>query len=93
MKKDGRIAKRVGFDQGFEITAVAIDGTWTVRGRLNDVSATGAKFRPLSPLSERMQTEEFFLFLTQNGNVSRRSKFVWQKKGLVGLKFVKPPEA
>lgn len=89
MKKDGRIGKRVCFDQGFEIAAVAIDGTWSVRGRLGDISATGAKFRVLAPVSERMRTEEFFLFLTPDQKVNRRSKLVWEKKGQVGLKFVR----
>lgn len=93
MKKDGRAARRVNFDHGFEIAAVAIDGTWSVRGRLSDISETGAKFRALSPLTDRMRTEEFFVFLTPDKKVNRRSQLVWERKGQVGLKFVKCQES
>lgn len=89
MKKNGRKTKRVDFNQGLEIAAVAIDGTWSVKGRLGDISESGAKFRSLSPLAERMRTDEFFLFLTPDKKVSRRSKLVWEKKGLIGVRFVK----
>lgn len=88
MKNDKRHTKRVSFEEGFEISAVAIDGTWSVRGRIGDVSDTGAKFRALSPLSERMRTEEFFVFLTPNQKVHRRSILVWEDRGLLGIKFV-----
>ena len=89
MKKDVRLTKRVSFDQGFEVFAVAIDGTCSVRGRISDVSATGAKFRALSPCSERMKTEVFFVFLTPDQKVHRRSVLVWENRGHLGIKFVK----
>ncbi len=89
MTSDKRNMKRVSFEEGFEISVVAIDGTWSIRGRISDVSETGAKFRALSPLSERMRTEEFFVFLTPNQKVRRRAILVWADKGLLGIKFVK----
>jgi len=92
MKKEGRIERRVNFDQGVAVAAVAIDGTWSIKGRLCDISASGAKLRPLAPVAERMRTEEFFLFLTPDKKVNRRAKLVWDKKGQVGLRFVKPRE-
>lgn len=87
-KKNARTARRVNFDRGFEAAAIAVDGTWVVKGRLNDISATGAKFRALSPISKRLRTEEFFLVMTPDTKVNRRSTFVWEKDGCVGIKFV-----
>lgn len=87
-KKNARTARRVNFDRGFEAAAIAVDGTWVVKGRLNDISATGAKFRASSPISERLRTEEFFLVMNPATKVNRRCSFVWEKDGCVGIKFV-----
>lgn len=93
MKNNARNSRRVPFEQGLEVTALAIDETWSMRGRLSDISATGAKFRLLSQINQRIQTEEFFLVMTPDKKVIRRAKFVWEKKGLMGVKFVKAREA
>lgn len=88
MQKNKRAASRVQFEQGLEVTVFAIDGTWSVKGRLSDISKTGAKFRALTEVNKRIQSEEFFLALTPDKKVHRRAKFVWERKGHIGLKFI-----
>ncbi len=90
MHHEKRIAKRANFDPPFGDVAVAVaaDGTWSVKGRLEDISATGGKFRILSEFNARMRSEEFFLVITPDGRVKRRSKLVWEKAPWIGIKFV-----
>ena len=87
MAQKKRIAKRVGFDQAIDAVAIAVDGTWSVKGQLEDISATGAKFHVFSPINARMRSEEFFLIMTSDGKVKRRSKLIWEKKGRIGIGF------
>jgi hypothetical protein len=35
-----------------------------------------------------MTTEEFFLVMTSDGNVRRRSKLVWTKDSKIGVEFI-----
>ena len=83
-----RIAKRVDFDRVMDSIALAADGTWSVRGRLLDISTTGAKFLVFEPINDRMRSEEFFLVMTADGKVKRRARLIWEKKSRLGLGFV-----
>ena len=85
---DQRSKKWVAFDHGFDSAAVAIDGTWSIKGRLNDISETGAKFSAIDKVHDRIRQDEFFLVLTNDGRVNRRCKIVWENSGCFGLQFV-----
>jgi hypothetical protein len=87
MALNNRVAKRVGLDHTIDAVAMAVDGTWSVKGRLEDISATGARFHFFDRVNDRMRSEEFFLFMTPDGKVRRRSKLIWERKGRIGIKF------
>ena len=87
---DNRTAKRVVFDRGFDATVMAIDGTWSLTGRLEDISESGAKLRVFSKVSPRIKTDEFFLVMTSDGKVTRRSKLIWENGTHIGVAFVTP---
>jgi PilZ domain-containing protein len=87
-RRDKRSDKRVALDHRIDCTAVAVDGTWSVRGRLDDISETGAKFSVPGKTDERIRRDEFFLVLTGDGKVSRRCKIVWENNRAFGLRFV-----
>jgi hypothetical protein len=85
-----RTAKRVGFDHAFDANVMAVDGTWSLMSRVEDVSETGAKLHVFGKINPRMKTDEFFLVMTSSGKVKRRSKLVWEKKGRIGITFINP---
>jgi PilZ domain len=87
MAKNKRVARRVGLDHAIDAVAIAADGTWSVKGQVEDISATGAKFHVFNPINARMRSEEFFLAMTPDGKVKRRSKLVWEKSGVIGIGF------
>jgi hypothetical protein len=39
---DNRTAKRVVFDRAFDATVMAIDGAWSLSGRVEDISERNA---------------------------------------------------
>lgn len=92
-KPEKRTAKRVEFEDSIATTVVAIDGAWSITGRLFDVSDSGAKVRLSGEIIERMRHEEFFLMITPDGKVSRRAKMVWERKQYVGVHFLSPLKA
>ncbi|MCW5701325.1 MAG: PilZ domain-containing protein [Bradyrhizobium sp.] len=81
-----RLPKRVGFEHG--ISALSIDGTWSVNGALMDISKSGAKLRIFGDISERLRSEEFFLLITRDGRVRRRARMVWEKNRAIGVQFL-----
>jgi hypothetical protein len=87
---DNRTAKRVVFDRAFDATVMAIDDTWSLTGRLEDISESGAKLRVFGKVNPRMKTDEFFLVMTSNGKVTRRSKLIWENGTRIGVPFVTP---
>ena len=87
-RRDKRSDKRVSLDHKIDCTAVAIDGTWSIRGRLDDISEAGAKFSAFGMTDERIRRDEFFLVLTSDGKVSRRCTIVWENSRSFGLRFV-----
>ena len=87
-KRDKRIKRRVAFDHQIDSAVVAVDGTWSVKGRVNDISETGAKFTAIGRVDDRIRRDEFFLVLSGDGKVNRRCKIVWDDKSAFGLQFV-----
>jgi|SRR5579862_6609098 len=87
-KRDNRSNKRVTLDHKIGCTVVAVDGTWSIRGRLDDISETGAKLSVTGKTDQRIRRDEFFLVLTSDGKVSRRCKIVWENNRAFGLRFV-----
>ena len=49
---------------------MAGDGTWSIKGRLEDISTSGAGIYVLGLINSQMTTEEFFLVMTSDGNVT-----------------------
>lgn len=88
MTSEKRIGKRVGFYQGFAANVTAMDGTWSVPCRVEDISHTGAKLNILGRINPRMDTEEFFIVMSGNGRVSRRGKIIWKKHSRIGIEFL-----
>ena len=88
--RDKRSDKRVNLDHKIDCTVVAVDGTWSIRGRLDDISETGAKFSATGKTDQRIRRDEFFLVLTSDGKVSRRCKIVWENNRSFGLRFESP---
>ena len=87
-KLDKRSKRRVTFDHQIESAAVAVDGTWSVNGRLKDISETGAKFSVIGKPNDRIRRDEFFLILTKDGKVNRRCKIVWENRNSFGIQFI-----
>lgn len=87
-KPEKRTAKRVAFEDSFDTKVVALDGTWSIAGRLYDVSDSGARVRLSGEIIERLRHEEFFLMITRDGRVSRRARMAWERKQYVGVRFV-----
>lgn len=87
-KREKRSNRRVTFDHRLGCTAVAADGTWSIPGRLDDISETGAKFTTPGKVDDRIRRDEFFLVLTNDGKVNRRCKIVWENSLSFGLRFI-----
>jgi hypothetical protein len=87
MIRNKRVARRVGLDHAIGAVAIAADGTWSVKGYIEDISATGAKLHILAPINARMRTEKFFLLMTPDGKVKRHAKLIWEKSGRIGIGF------
>lgn len=83
-----RTTKRVALDQDFNSTLIGIDGTWQKRCRIEDISDSGARIKVFQPIGARMRNEEFFLVVTGDAKVRRRSKLVWAKNTSAGVIFV-----
>ena len=87
-KTDKRSNKRVALDHKIACTAIGVDGTWSIQGRLDDISDTGAKFNLLGKIDDRIRRDEFFLVLTGDGKVNRRCKIVWENSRSLGIRFL-----
>jgi c-di-GMP-binding flagellar brake protein YcgR len=88
MALDNRKARRVEFLQGIEAEVRSIDGTWRIKCRVDDISATGAKLKIFSQIPTRMHKEEFFLILSKDAKVARHAKLSWSRKARIGLEFI-----
>lgn len=65
--------KRVAFQEGYPVSLIAIDGTWTIRCTLTAVSADDAVVRSETTI-EQLRDSEFFLVLSTMGTAHRRCK-------------------
>jgi len=88
--QEKRRRKRVAFDNRYNTTLVAIDGTWSLNAQLQDISDSGAK---LHIDAESVRNEEFFLMITPDGKVSRRAKMVWRDGSNIGIRFMAAPRS
>jgi hypothetical protein len=88
MDSDRRTFNRVQFGRGYTARIVAIDGTWQRDCKISDVSDTGAKLTIYGPVAG-INTQEFFLMLTPNGNAHRRCERVWLSGDEIGVRFLK----
>jgi hypothetical protein len=86
--RDKRSRKRIAFDHQIESAVVAVDGTWSIKGRVEDISETGAKFSATEKTDRRIRKDEFFLVLGGDGKVNRRCRALWQKGSSFGLQFL-----
>jgi hypothetical protein len=88
MVSERRHMTRVQFGRGYTAKIMAIDGTWQRDCRIGDVSDTGAKLRVQGTLTG-IDTQEFFLVLTANGNAHRRCERIWVNGDEIGVRFLK----
>jgi hypothetical protein len=58
------------------------------QSRLEDISVSGARIHLLCLINPEMTTEEFFLVMTSDGQVRRRSKLVRAKDSKIGVELV-----
>lgn len=91
--QEKRGKKRVAFDNWYDTTLIAIDGTWSLNAKLHDISDCGAKLHISGEVAERACKEEFFLMITPDGKVSRRAKVVWKDGSHIGIHFVTNPQS
>lgn len=83
-----RKTNRFTFEKSLEAAIVSIDGTWSQRCLVEDVSDAGAKVtleRPLKPSA----SDEFFLVFTKMGCVYRRCQRRWLNGEQMGVLFLK----
>lgn len=80
-------AKRVVFDNPLDVRVIAIDGTWSIDGRLIDVSEDDARIRLAGPAAK---DNRFFLLLTKFGApVFRMCIRQWAEGALMQVSFQK----
>jgi hypothetical protein len=89
--QEKRRRKRIAFGNWYDTTLTAIDGTWSLKAKLHDISDSGAKLHTDGEVTERVRNEEFFLMITPDGKVSRRAKMVWRDGSHIGIHFVTAP--
>ncbi|MDR3489363.1 MAG: PilZ domain-containing protein [Bradyrhizobium sp.] len=78
-------AKRVEFENPFDVRVMAIDGTWCIDCQLIDVSETGARIRLTGSTAKDIR---FFLLLTKFGDpVFRMCIRRWVNGTLMGVSF------
>lgn len=77
----------VKFQYGLPGQLVSIDGTWSRKVTLLDISKTDAHLR-LEESVAGLDLKEFFLLLTNIGTVFRRCKLVWLDQDEVEVLFL-----
>jgi hypothetical protein len=88
MGSERRTFTRVQFGRGYTARIMAIDGTWQRDCKIADVSDTGAKLTIYGTVTG-INTREFLLMLTPNGNAHRRCERVWINGDEIGVRFLK----
>ena len=80
-----RKASRVSFGRGIDVQIVAIDGAWSRKCTMLDVSESGAR---LALRMEGLNLKEFFLVLSSTGVAFRRCELAWVNGDEVGVRFL-----
>jgi len=83
-----RNTSRVNFTRGIEVHIVAIDGTWSRKCTMMDVSETGARLA-LKASVVGLGLKEFFLLLSSTGAAFRRCELAWVNGDQIGANFLK----
>ncbi len=83
-----RKTNRFTFEKSLEATIVSIDGTWSRKCLVEDVSDSGAKVTLEAPLKPSA-SDEFFLVFTKMGCVYRRCQRRWLNGEQMGVLFLK----
>ncbi|MDQ8731650.1 PilZ domain-containing protein [Bradyrhizobium sp. LHD-71] len=83
-----RKSQRIAFQRGIEARMVAIDGTWSRRCQVADISTTGARLIVEEAVGG-LRIKEFFLALSTMGRVWRRCELVRVNGDELGVKFLK----
>lgn len=83
----GRKSERVRLEHEYPANLMGVDGTWTRRCVLLDISATGAKLQVEGTL-EVLGAREFFLLLSSTGLAFRRCELVRTDGSEVGVRFI-----
>jgi len=78
---------RVVFEKGFEVSIMAIDGTWRRDCIMQAVSETGARLSIRNSI-EGLKLKEFFLLLSSIGLTYRRCALAWVNGEEIGAKSV-----
>ena len=84
-----RKSRRVVFERGYAAHMMAIDGTWRLPCKIEDVSETGAKLAVDEPIDGR-PLKEFFLLLSSTGSAFRRCELAWVNGDTLGVTFKWP---
>ena len=88
MDKELRKNPRVGFQRGFDVQIMGIDGTWRRGCRMLDVSEGGALLQFEGSVGN-LDLREFFLVLSPTGLAFRRCKMVRVTGDQIGVLFLK----
>lgn len=87
LSQDQRPDYRVEFKAALAATIIAIDGTWQIPCRVEDISGSGAKLG----IDQRCPVKigrEFFLLMANVGLVYRRCELVWVDGEVLGARFL-----
>lgn len=88
MGKELRKNPRIGFQRGFDVQIMGIDGTWRRGCRMLDVSDGGALLQVEGSVGD-LDLKEFFLVLSATGLVFRRCKMIRVNGDQIGVLFLK----
>jgi hypothetical protein len=84
-----RKSQRVVFERGYDAHMMAIDGTWRLPCKLEDISETGAKLS-VDQSIQGLSLKEFFLLLSSTGSAFRRCELAWVNGETLGVNFKWP---
>lgn len=88
MGKELRKNPRIGFQRGFDVQIMGIDGTWRRACRMLDVSDGGALLQVEGSVGD-LDLKEFFPVLSATGLAYRRCKMVRVNGDQIGVLFLK----
>ncbi len=89
MTSERRISERVKFGHGISVRMMALDGTWSRKCSMQDVSEVGARL-VVEGSFEGLDLKEFYLVLSTIGQAHRRCSMVWVSDSEIGVSFIRP---